>query len=178
MKWVKKILGLSNKTSQVATTQSLNELAVDTLMRKLCDINACLPILEKSGLSKETISRIYNLTVIACSMGVLERELSQEQLPQHYIIEDPSAGEIEIRFDECEIYNTAKNMVKNYGQADVIVASVSGQMRALNWCFNKIGEKPTKEDISRIRILPPKLPTFGQAATKALVLPTNTQPSA
>jgi len=178
MKWVKKILGLSNETSQVATTQSLNELAVDTLMRKLCDINACLPILEKSGLSKETISRIYNLTVIACSMGLLERELSQEQLPQHYIIEDPSAGEIEIRFDECEIYNTAKNMVKNYGQADAILASVSGQMRALNWCFNQIGEKPTKEDISRIRILPPKLPAFGQAATKALVLPTNTQPSA
>lgn len=177
MSWLKKSFGGSNEVVQGGTTRSLNEFAIDTLMRKLCDLEACLTVLEKSGLSKEAISRIYNLTVIACSTGVLEQKLSKEQLPQHYIIEDPSIGEKEIRFDECEIYNTARNMVRNYGQAHVIVASVSGQMRALNWCFNQLGDKATKEDIGRIRLLPPRLPAFGQATTKARVLPANARPS-
>jgi hypothetical protein len=166
----RRILGGAGKSGTDQPPPNPIEFMVDLLMRNLCDIGKCLPILERAGISREAISKTYNLTVIACALWVLEATLSREQLPNFYILSDGAGSGRDIRFEDCETYQTAKRLVKNYGQAYVVVASASGQMKALNWCFNQLGEK-ARENIHRIRLLPPRLPPFGQAESKARLLP-------
>ena len=172
MNWFKKILGSTAKKNVDQAVSNPTDYTIDILMSNLCDIEKSLPILEDAGISREAISKTYNLTVIACARGMLESTLAREQLPDFYVLSDKTGVDHEIQFGDCETYQAAKRLVKNYGQAEAIVASMSGQMRALNWCFNQLGEE-AKANTHRIRLLPPRLPSFGQAETKAKILPSN-----
>jgi hypothetical protein len=152
--------------------RDLDELAIDTLMQRQCNLEECLPVLEKAGLSRKAISAIYNLTVIACARGFVERMLSPEQLPEHYVLETAD-GDREVRFADCAIYQRARRMIKNYGEADVIVATFSGQVQSLNWALNQL-DADVKQQIGRIRLLPPRIPRYGPADFRASILPAQT----
>jgi hypothetical protein len=147
MSWFKSLFKkeLQQAAPQAATTPSI-EFAIDALMRKLCDVDACVPSLTEAGVSEVAFWRVYNLTVIACSMRFLEKVLSQSQLPRFYIMENPDGTDEEIMFRMCEIYSKARTMLSRYGQGDVIVASLSAQVQAMNWCLNQLGDSPTTAD--------------------------------
>jgi len=172
MSWFKSLFKKEPQQAaqQAATTPSI-EFAIDALMRKLCDVDACLPSLTGAGVSEVAFWRVYNLTVIACSMRFLEEVLSQSQLPRFYIMENPDGTDEEIMFRMCEIYSKARTMLSRYGQGDVIVASLSAQVQAMNWCLNQLGDSPTTADKARIRMLPPRLPLVGQAESQAQITP-------
>jgi len=144
----------------------LIQFTVDILMRNLCNLDVSLIALEKAGLSRNDASKIQNLTVLACSRIFLEGMLGPEQFPEHYVIVRDAADDEHIRFEDCQIYLMAKKLVGNYGHALVAIASRSGQVQAVNWCLNELGES-AKDNIHRIRLLPPRLPLFGPADVKA-----------
>lgn len=155
------------KKKQAATAQR-NELAIHTLMLNLCNLDVCVPVLERAGVSREETSRIYNLTVIACASYVLE--LTPEQMPAHYELATLGAHPRQIRFDECEVYQRARAMVRSYGHAYVTIGVSSGMCRALNRALQQLGDVVEIEK-ARVRLMPPKLPIWGSGDYRAQILP-------
>ena len=70
MNWFKKILGSTAKKNVDQAVSNPTDYTIDILMSNLCDIEKSLPILEDAGISREAISKTYNLTVIACARGM------------------------------------------------------------------------------------------------------------
>jgi hypothetical protein len=170
MSWFKDLFKKAPEKMTPAATAPLTEFAIDTLMRNLCDVDACLPLLREAGMPEVDFWRVYNLTVIACSMKFLASVLSQSQLPRFYILEKPDGTEEEIVFLMCEVYSKVRAMLSRYGQGDEIVASMSAQVRTMNWCLTQLGASPTAAERASIQMLPPRLPLVGQAASRARIV--------
>lgn len=163
MGWLNAFFG---KKEAIATSGPF-DFAIDRMMQSLCDMEEFGPFLLQKGLSEEAIWKIYNLTVLACAYEMLTQFLPKEQIPNHYI-ECERNGERKVMLDESKLYQRAKNMIGNYGQGHIVVATTSGPIQALNWCLNQLGPD-AQDNIARIEILPSRLPSLGQADTKARI---------
>lgn len=155
------------KKKQAAVAER-NELAIHTLMLNLCNLDSSVPVLERAGVSRADSSKIYNLTVIACASYVLE--LPPEQMPAYYELVRFGASPRQIRFDECEVYQRARAMVRNYGPAYVTIGMTSGMCRALNRALQQLGDVVEIEK-ARVRLMPPQLPVWGSGDFRAQILP-------
>jgi hypothetical protein len=143
MNWLKKILGTSQQnnesyTSSEASPDSITA-AVEILMRNQGDIEKCLPVLEQRGLTSEAISKIYNLTVIACGRHASAANAHEYPFPAHYVILDQTGEEHEVCFDSCEIYRIAHGLIPNFDQNVAAIGARSEELKALNWCLEKLG---------------------------------------
>jgi len=65
------------------------------------------------------------------------------------------------------VYQAASGLVGNYGQGDVIVASTSGEIRALNGGYHLLSEQSGKDGPARVRMLPPRLPATGLSVSQS-----------
>jgi SAM-dependent methyltransferase len=177
MNWFKKMrtaYGESRRESDAVSdairATGAARAAIDILMRNACDMDKCWPDLERTGLSKETLSRICNLTIIACAQDALEAVLDKHQIPGHYVFVDQSGTEQAVRFDNCDIYLAARAMAGELGQEAVCIGAKSRQLNALALCADRLGGA-TREHFARVLLLPLVLPPFGLAEAGARILP-------